>query len=1541
MANKRCLLVDVSSAENLRSPIDWEKCILCQSKTAEKLLCPAASKRSDVGIGYTTLAAALTEFDLLNALPVSLKLANFDEGSGIEAAFVTHQAKWHKSCRVKYSANMLARMKVNGEKCATLSETNDDSSCPLNIKRRKCTRSVFSVGCDISPAVCFFCDQQANTEPLHEVTTLELDDNVRKCAHLLHDEILLAKLATRDMVAQEAKYHVTCLAKLYNDKRAFERSLVETDFESTSLQVAHSVAFAQLVVYIDEIRSITTVSPVFKLADLSKLYTQRLQQMGVDITARVNTTKLKEKLLAHFVDMQAHHEGRDVVLAFADDIGAALFKACSHDSDQDAFHLTEAAKIVRREMFNSNWTYHDNFHPECQQKAVPQSLLALVSMILEGPSIDMQAVRQNVSGSLTVSQLIVFNSVKNKRVHDSITDQVVHHNKSQETPLPLYIGLLVHATTRKKSLIDRLFHLGICVSYDRVLSMTTELANRVCELFTAERAVCPANLRTNVFTTAAVDNIDHNPTSTSARGSFHGTGISLMQHPDKACDGLERNTVTVRDRNEGTRVLSLPDFYTNIAPTSFRCERPEVPSITGALTSSGALLPNAMLAEQSWLETVRNQLSICDTDESLHNISWSAYHASREEQKPIYLTVSAMLPLFQESAHTVSMIRHSIDIVSRAVHNLNPGQVPIVTFDQPLYTLAKEIQWNWPETYGEDKLVVMFGGLHVEMAVLKALGSFLNGSGWTEAIATAAITTAGTAESLLTASHVRRCRHMHEVSAAALCCLQHMAYDAYSEGLTQPLQFDDWCSQKIVKHPQFAYWSLVLHLELSMFVFVRSIRQSNFGLYVDSLTQLMPWFFALDRVHYARWLSVHIRDMSELSRTHPDVFSAFENGKFTVHKTHHKFSAISIDHAHEQNNAIVKGDGGVIGLTDNENALRRWTIAGPEVARLIAQFESTYVNIDLEDRHHEQRPSVQKSFACEVRSLVKTINEMGNPFEEESSDLIVLHNRNVLPDCAAVCVKNIHETGQKQYNDFVQLRLCERSVSLYDPIKRNKLSPFISHVKAVSGSQLKSKANLSSARNDAALFSQLYISCQVRDGNLEQFFEHENQPVPPSLSDNGKLRIGNKSDLLTCLDKIYPPTNDAPGVSAIVVDGAAVVQMLKPINAKTFGEYAENVFIPYICRQLRFAQRVDVVWDRYDSKSLKDTTRVKRGSGIRRQVSLGAPIPSNWQDFLRCSDNKTALFTFLSDTVANTVFTSGKQVIITAGANVLCSPENYDTFGLAPCNHEEADTRLLVHVADAVRAGHTKVIIRTVDTDVVVIAVACCNHLTCAELWLAFGAGKHLRYIPAHELCSAMGVNKSQALPIFHAVTGCDTVSAFAGRGKKTCWDTWQNRCKQEITEIFLKLVQSPDLTVVEECLPAIERFVILLYDSTGSANNVNTARKQLFCKKKNVAVTMHDIPPTQDALRQHLLRAVYQGGFVWAQALVPMQTLPEPSDWGWLLVENQWEPRWMTLPELVKSCPELVRCGCKMGCSTKRCKCVKADLPCTSLCGCEGECNI
>jgi hypothetical protein len=102
---------------------------------------------------------------------------------------------------------------------------------------------------------------------------------------------------------------------------------------------------------------------------------------------------------------------------------------------------------------------------------------------------------------------------------------------------------------------------------------------------------------------------------------------------------------------------------------------------------------------------------------------------------------------------------------------------------------------------------------------------------------------------------------------------------------------------------------------------------------------------------------------------------------------------------------------------------------------------------------------------------------------------------------------------------------------------------------------------------------------------------------------------------------------------------------------------------------------------------------------------------------------------------------------------------------------------------------------------------------------------------------------------------------------------------------------------------------------------------------------SLENIPPSRDALQEHTKRAVFQAGYVWAQATVRRPEVPSPEDWGWERGENGWTPTWTTLPEASKVCKELVRCGCKKSCSGLS-RWFKASLPCTSPCYCAGNCH-
>ena len=133
----------------------------------------------------------------------------------------------------------------------------------------------------------------------------------------------------------------------------------------------------------------------------------------------------------------------------------------------------------------------------------------------------------------------------------------------------MYVGLILHAETHKRGLVEKKpVQSGLSILYDRVLHLSAEMGNCVCQMFHTEEVVCPPTLHGGVFTAAAMDNIDHNPSSTTAKDSFHSIGISLIQDTTMANEGVVRGIVITRSSSVKT-VKHLPQYYTEVPPVTF------------------------------------------------------------------------------------------------------------------------------------------------------------------------------------------------------------------------------------------------------------------------------------------------------------------------------------------------------------------------------------------------------------------------------------------------------------------------------------------------------------------------------------------------------------------------------------------------------------------------------------------------------------------------------------------------------------------------------------------------------------------------------------------------------------------------------------------------------------------------------------------------------------------------------------------------------------------------------------------------------------
>ena len=118
-------------------------------------------------------------------------------------------------------------------------------------------------------------------------------------------------------------------------------------------------------------------------------------------------------------------------------------------------------------------------------------------------------------------------------------------------------------------------------------------------------------------------------------------------------------------------------------------------------------------------------------------------------------------------------------------------------------------------------------------------------------------------------------------------------------------------------------------------------------------------------------------------------------------------------------------------------------------------------------------------------------------------------------------------------------------------------------------------------------------------------------------------------------------------------------------------------------------------------------------------------------------------------------------------------------------NHEEADTRMILHTKHAARANR-RLVLQSPDTDFLVLNVSLFRRLDCPELWFRTGVKDRHRLIPVHDISLALCEKMSSSLPGFHAITGCDSTSSLAGIGKKKAWDNLCRSCDHQQSVSFL-----------------------------------------------------------------------------------------------------------------------------------------------------------
>ena len=641
----------------------------------------------------------------------------------------------------------------------------------------------------------------------------------------------------------------------------------------------------------------------------------------------------------------------------------------------------------------------------------------------------------------------------------------------------------------------------------------------------------------------------------------------------------------------------------------------------------------------------------------------------------------------------------------------------------------------------------------------------------------------------------------------------------------------------------------------------------------------------------------------------------------------------------------MKVSGGIVGITLNPSARTRFFLISPELARLAEEAQQMAgMNGTTLPHHHHLSESVTKRQEKNIQDLYSTIKGFANPFAEDSEDLVNFVTNAVLPEKAKqeLCKRN--DIGQVMFDEFVSQRIQTNNVNIWAPMKKRAL-----HTWKEAGKKTKITTGNKTVelQEDRSLFARMLVVSKSRtEINLaDTIGQYEFSVVPRSLfaADGTMLPCSAKSDLMKIIENIPTDTGDEEArvqqqpldVKVALVDGMAEVQSLqKSDGMKQMSDLAKK-FTTDLFRKYnkQSYNEVHIIFDRYDvPQSLKTTARIRRQGGkpaIAYHISDNTKIENiPLKQLLAHTNTKMEITSYLSEKIFQYAINEEIHVAVACGS--ACRATHMDMRYLAS-DQEEADTKLLLHALDVTARGATEIEIHSPDTDVFILALRRYPEL-CSNTSFVTGTSTRHRKIPLEPIYTSLGPSKIAALPGFHAFSGADTTGVFAGKGKLTCWKTFQS-ASADILSGFANLGKSDKPAA--ETMIALEKFVCQLYLPGTQTSEVKQLRWWLFRKTQ---AQSEKLPPTQDALYYAVLRSHYQS-MVWDNDKVAMPNLPTPQEYGWELDNGLWKEVMTTQLPAPDAIINLIKCGCLSSkCTTRQCKCSKAGLPCTELCKCADE---
>jgi len=1290
--------------------------------------------------------------------------------------------RYHPSCQKSYTA-------VKHPKQAP--PANDEPAAKKAcIETRRCSVLPKSDQQGMLKGTCIFCGKSrkkknGKEESRVKIATLSGCQSLCERAKSSNNERIKSLIRSGvDLIAKEAEYHKSCRATFLNET---DDQQTEGSKQACTSQYYHKRSSASLWTYIqNEVivneRSIL-VSALLEMykaeytsnggdeADVISYTAQNLLRKLSDNFGQQIITKLADKRRGNFIYSSALTED-DARNRLHDD-------AEQHEQDNK---LRWVALHLRSQIMQLSKSKTPN----------PATVQNLKECAPEIPA-QLDLFFRSLLGGLTPSFRGAYKDTIDRKVTSMASDAIYNVTRGTVKPWKhTAVGLGLASLTGSKLTLQILNRAGHSISYSESKGLETEFAYSV---ESDERDTQDGiRLDPHLATASVWDNNDANIETLDGKQTLHATvGHTYQNVPQDDREATVKPTEFRDGRNRRKFVgneREIPPFRKSLNQAVFV-------SSTASKTAKTAIPLKPL--DRYWFWKLR------EGNTSLH-----AGFVSQFIKDPLPLQRISYMDPISRSPTNNDVVKETM-IRTMNVAKETGQDYAVVTYDLAVALKAYSIQAI--ETPLFDKLLILLGNFHIELAFYGAVGTMINESGIEFILTEADVLAEGSMMGFIKGKFYNRCTRIHELLANVL---EQKLYDRFLLDLPQEeyeslqhvmstvpsdvSQVEAYLSDPVVtrhlqKYEDFfqtvldgahgstaRFWAIYifltnrLHRELQ-----RCVKTNDVSGYIDVFPMMLAVFFALNRPNYARWGTLFLK---KLESSDPKLREVLENGAFSIRRTRKDYSRSAVDLSLEQsvNRDAASQMKGIVAFRNSENAMRRWSLTMTQRAMAVTELR-TFAGLEQGESAAAQcRPSRIKKDNLQMATLSAKIDEFCNPFTDDApSALVNIATGQTASKATESYLLNTLKRGPEAREQFTTEWDSNNSRFL-KTVKRTPIHNFaaenVKKKKAKVPASQTAKTNAESLRD--MFIRMVVVIAEKTTFDLRNVLSYPITTYPLSLAHCDGAHVKTvKSALLSKLESLQTEMiaeSDLPRSFVQIFDGGLLLHSV--ISQTNMGaSYASiaRTMLSVMCYGR--AREVHVCLDKYVENSIKDSERKLRGA-VDSAYNITGPEQTIRQSGPKLLTNgifKNELAKFLLKEWGKDHYWyifGGKTLVASYGGECFqYIPDELQHVKVTrpphlQGDHEEADTLIAFHVAN-ITAG--SIIVRASDTDVLVILIGALGQQrpevrSMANIIMDCGMGNSRRYINVTNIADVLEDCKPglpRALPGYHAFTGCDFTSAF------------------------------------------------------------------------------------------------------------------------------------------------------------------------------------